>query len=753
MKMTRREFLKLSAATGATAAMVGGCYVNNDPALAESTSPEEVRYSHCVQCNHMPKCGMKLIVKDEKVVRVEKREAYGNNLVCSKSLGAIQELYDPERLLYPMKRTNPKGEPAQWERISWDEALETIASKLNEIKEKYGPEKVLFSTGDPKEPRSALMRLAYTFGSPNFGTESSTCYLATELTQRLIYGPYYPVCNGASQGAAPTADTKVCIIWGHNPAWSIPFSYNGMKNVKEAGGPKYIVVDPRVTPMVHSFADVHLQIRPGTDGALALCFANAIIKAGAYDKEFIEKWAHGFEEYAAYCEEFTIEKTAEICCIPVERLQAACDILINANGPVINKTAAAFPHHYNGVNNYRAISLLVPLTCSLDVPGGVAIPPEPLDFDLWGGTPGFSRAKDLLPKIDHLRVDRKYFPVWADLDAGLGNLQLNMLPEYVRDGEIRACVSLGTNCMMWPQSAEYQKAFQDMDFCVTADFYIRPKTHDYFDMILPAAMSFERSAPMTVYGRNLFLREVAVKPQGEARPDYRICCDIGVALGYMDEFFGGGEMAEENCLREILATSGANVTLEQLRENYPKMVSVPLKGQPTSKKYETGGARPDGQPGFYTPTGKVEFASEILRSYGMDPLPVYKEPTESPISTPEVAKEYPLILNSGSRVPMYTHSKQRHVPWLRDLMPEPIIRLNPVAAEARGIADGDDVELVTRHGKIQAKACVTNIVREDTIDMFHGWEKANVNLVHARDFDPISGFPSYKEGLCDVRKV
>ena len=172
-----------------------------------------------------------------------------------------------------------------------------------------------------------------------------------------------------------------------------------------------------------------------------------------------------------------------------------------------------------------------------------------------------------------------------------------------------------------------------------------------------------------------------------------------------------------------------------------------------NKKYETDGARRAGKPGFASPTGKVEFTSELLRSYGLDPLPTYKEPTESPISTPELAKEYPLILNSGSRVPMYTHSKQRDLPWLRDLMPEPIIRLNPVAAEARGIADGDDVELVTRHGKIQAKACVTNIVREDTIDMFHGWEKANVNLVHARDFDPISGFPSYKEGLCDVRKV
>ncbi len=282
-----------------------------------------------------------------------------------------------------------------------------------------------------------------------------------------------------------------------------------------------------------------------------------------------------------------------------------------------------------------------------------------------GTAPGFSRARELLPKLDHLRVDRQYFPVWADMEdyyAGQGNLQINKIPEYVENGDIRACVALGTNTMMWPQTQEYQKAFQDMEFIVSADFYIRPKTHDYVDMILPAAMSFERSCPMAKFGRKIFLREPVVKPAGEARPDYRICCDIGTALGYEEEFWGGGEMAEENCLREVLKTSGIGITLEELREASPEGIVIPLKGEPQNKKYETGALRYDGKPGFETPTGKMEFTSEILRKYGFDPLPVYIEPTQSPISTPEVAKEYPLILNSGSRVPMYTHSKQRNIP-------------------------------------------------------------------------------------------
>ena len=758
-KISRRTFLKMAAATGAGASVLGSnvLFQSADPALAESTSPEVVKYSHCVQCNHVPFCGMKLIFKDDKLFRIEKRANYNNNLICAKGVAALQELYDPERLLYPMKRTNPKGEPAQWERITWDEALTTIAEKLNGIKEKYGAEKVLFITGDPKEPRSAMMRLAYTFGSPNFGTESSTCFLGLDLSCKLTFGKNHFLSGAFGPGANPVPDkTKVAIFWGTNPAWSAPFSVSGLRGAREKGQCKYIVVDPRVTPTVHTFADVHLQIRPGTDGALALCFANSLIDAGAYDKEFIEKWTHGFEEYAAYCKQFTVEKTAEICGVPADRIQAACDILVQQGSPIVCKTAAAWPHHANGVNSHRAMWLLMPLTGSLDVPGGLKAPDEPMDFDMWNGTPGFSRARELLPQLDDKRVDRKYFPVWADMEdyyAGQGNLQINKIPEYVRDGDIRACVALGTNAMMWPQTQEYQKAFQDMEFMVSADFYIRPKTHDYVDMILPAAMSFERSCPMAKFGRKLFLREPAVAPAGEARPDYRICCDIGTALGFEEEFWGGGEKAEENCLIETLKTSGTGVTLEELRAASPEGIAVPLKGEPQNKKYETGGFRYDGQPGFETPTGKLEFTSEVLRKYGFDPLPVYNEPTQSPVSTPDVAAKYPLILNTGSRVPMYTHSKQRHTPWLRALMPDPICRLSPKAARERGIADGDEVELSTELGAIRAKAQVTNIVRDDTIDMFHGWETANVNLVHARDFDPISGFPSYKEGLCQVTKV
>jgi len=314
---------------------------------------------------------------------------------------------------------------------------------------------------------------------------------------------------------------------------------------------------------------------------------------------------------------------------------------------------------------------------------------------------------------------------------------------------------LGGNAMMWPQSQEYQKAFQDMEFVAAADFHIRPWTHNYVDMVLPAAVSFERIAPLTVFGRNLFLKERVIEPLGEARPDYQICCDIGVALGYEKEFWGGGPDSEENCLREVINTANLGVTYEDLKAAIPNPVPIPMKGEAQFKKYELGILRPDGKPGFTSPTGKVEFTSEILRKHGFDPLPVYKEPVHSPVSTPDVFKEFPLIMNTGNRIAIYTHSKERDVPWLRNIMPEPIIRLCKKDADDRKLVDGDMVRITSPVNKegIVAKLEVTNIVKPGVMDMFHGWEKANINLLIARDFDPISGFPPFKEGLCQVVKA
>jgi anaerobic selenocysteine-containing dehydrogenase len=728
----------------------------NNSAPPEDIPGAEYKYSHCVMCNHVPRCGVKALVKDGKILRLERREEYGNETLCPMGLAQVQDIEAPDRLLYPLRRVNPKGEKSRWKRITWEEAYAEIAERFNGIKEKYGAEKVLFMTGDPKEPRAIMQRLAYTFGSPNFGTESSTCATATAIATKLIYGINCRATMAASMGNPDIVDTSVCIIWGNNPANSAAWQVDRMMTAREFGAVKYIVVDPRVTYTVENFADVHIQLRPGTDGALALFFANEIIKSGNYDKEFIAKWAHGFEEYAALASEYTLEKTAAICGVASEVLSAAGALLAERTKPITIKSSSAFPHHTNGTDNYRAMMLLVPLTGSLDVEGGHRIADDPLDVDLSGASFKFARL-DLYPAIRHLRVDTPYHKMWDVVDID-GNIQINSIPEYVRTGAIRACLALGANLMMWGQTHEYQEAFKNMDFTVAVDFRENPWTHDYADMLLPAAMSLERSAPLTFAGRRIFLREPVVPPRGEARSDYRICCDIGVALGYRDEFFGGGETSDEMCIREVLRTLGGSkqYTLEDLRRVHPNGLTIPIRGGGTKyRKWELGVLRRDGKPGFDTPSGKVEFASEVLRENGLEPLPKYREPVYSPISTPETAEKFPLVMVVGSRVPFYSNAKHRELPWLRRFMPEPVARLHTSDALARGLRDGDKVRVTA---PVNGTGIVVTLKTSETIkpgiiDLLHGWPQADANELITRDFDPISGFVPFREGLCEVAKA
>jgi anaerobic selenocysteine-containing dehydrogenase len=163
--------------------------------------------------------------------------------------------------------------------------------------------------------------------------------------------------------------------------------------------------------------------------------------------------------------------------------------------------------------------------------------------------------------------------------------------------------------------------------------------------------------------------------------------------------------------------------------------------------------RKDKKPGFNTPTGKVEVYSTILKKHGFDPLPTYKEPVESPVSKPELAKQYSLVLMTGARIPFYTHTKWRDVPWVSEFQPEPVVNLNPSDAKSRGIKEGDRVILKNPYGQINVKAHLTEMVPPGMVDMFHGWPTQDVNTMVTRYFDPISGFPPYKSGLCEVKRA
>lgn len=704
----------------------------------ETAEATRVAYTYCDLCNQIPKCGMKVHIENGRIVEVEDRENYPAGPLCMKGLASLEEQYHPDRLLYPVRRSTPKGSAnSGWQRIGWDEAYRVIAGRLNEIKAAHGADKVCFYVGDPKEPRAAVQRLAYTFGTPNFGTESCVCSRATVMASQLTFG-------AQTGGSLPGKHTRSCLIWTKNPAYSAPHEMGKLLGARKQGV-KYVIVDPRITPTVRQLADVHLQPRPGTDGALAMGMIHLMLKRGLYDQAFADRWIEGMEELAQYANRFTPAEVERITRVPAQRLEEAVALLARSRPVTWMGSSQATVHSSNGLQNHRAILAVVALFGDFDAPGGVCLPTYPLPLLPFGHTVDFSREKELLPKLSGMRVDKERFPLWAKMNA---EVQMNLLPEYVEEGSIRAMVMFGANAMMWPQTASYQAAIGKLDFSVAADYFLRPWTHDYVDIVLPAATTFERMSPVAVFGRKIYLREPVVEPSGEAKPDWMIALELGCRLGHAEAFWHGDET---KALDAILGKIGLSV--DELRGAGPDGLGVPAPGEELFRKYESGLMRLDGRPGFNTPSGKIEIRSGTLQQYGFDALPVYREPVESPVSTPDRAAEFPLILNTGARVPMFTHSKLRELPSLRRLMPHPVVNLHPADAEASGIANDDLVDLETAHGRIRLRARLSRDVLPGVIDVSHGWPEANVNDVVPRHLDPISGFVAFKEGLCRVRKA
>jgi anaerobic selenocysteine-containing dehydrogenase len=503
---------------------------------------------------------------------------------------------------------------------------------------------------------------------------------------------------------------------------------------------RFIAVDPRNTPLVGTLDALHLAPRPATDAALAAGLMHVIFKEGLEDKPFCEKWIHGLDELKAYVSDFPPERVEQITWVPADKIVEAAR-LFASNPPAGFLTGGQGPtHNHNAVNNQRAI-MMVPAICgSIDVPGGIAKPTNPLEGSggPWAdGPPEFCLRQDLLAMAEH-RLDIKEFPAWAEK---LFEVETNHLVEWAKEGKVKAFLGWGLNTMIWAQSKEYQRAIESLEFSTAVDYFYRPWSHDMVDVVLPASMNFERTAPFAIHGRTLYGR-TPVPPQGECREDWQIALEIGDRLGYKDLFFGGDVEAACN---DILRLWGLDYAA--LRDNIEQGVTVPPKGPELTLKHEKGLNRPDGQPGFPTPTGKIEAVSTALARHGYPALPVYVDPLPT-------SAEYPLVLVSGSRLPFITHSKWREdAPWLLELQKEPMVDINPDDAAARGLSPGDPVLLKSAWGEIRVKAKPTILMPPGVVGIVHGWAGANVNELIPREFDPISGYPPFKETPCDVVKV
>lgn len=346
------------------------------------------------------------------------------------------------------------------------------------------------------------------------------------------------------------------------------------------------------------------------------------------------------------------------------------------------------------------------------------------------------------PEQKAKRIDREFVPVWNEMQVLCSP---NMLPEMVRDGRIRAIAGFGMNALIWPSPEQYQEAIRKVDFSFAADNFYRDETHHDMDIVLPAALNFERYAPFGVHGRKVSVRR-PVKPQGEAWEDWKIACTIGAAVCDLETFFHGDPV---KACDSILKDWG--VTYEKQQGVLPNLQTVEFFPPQTTGKHEKALLRFDGKPGFRTPSGKIELVASLQAKHGFPGLPVYVEP-------PKPTAEYPFKLLNGTRRPYITHSKTRSdQPYLLELEPESTINMHPKDAEKLGIKEGDGVRLVSPYcdHKVRAKVRVTILCQPGLIDAQYGWrgDQETQPLIPRKNWDPISGYPCCNDVCIRVEKA
>jgi cysteine desulfurase NifS len=697
-------------------------------------------------------CWVEVGVEDGRLVSIEADKGHPLGMICRRGELSPEIVHSKHRLPYPQRRVGPKG-TLNFERISWDEAYDTIVENLDTIKRESGPEAVSVYTGrgafelslcDMFQPKdvavSSASNVLFPFGSPNTMGVGALCYvsfamIAPHLTMgRMLVNMFSDIENA-----------ELLLVWGANPVTDSPPLDMYRLEAAAKRGAQVVVIDPRKTETVRRTNAEWIPVRPGTDGALALGLIAVLIEEELYDEEFAETWCHGFDELQRYVQHFTPEVVENITGVSADIVRSLARRICNAAGacPLMY---TGLEYSDSGIQAIRAVQTLFALAGQLDVPGGIGLAMRDTHFPI-------NRSTNVAnPAIDRA-VARDKFPIYSDYRgeshaSGLVDAVLNSDPYRIR-GLIVHGASILTS---WPQTQIWRETLSKLDFMVCID---RQLTADaaYADIVLPATTMFEISSYM-VYGPIFRLRERMIPPVGEARNDYLIMAELADRLGYGELY----PQTEEAMIELALEGSGYSVSDVKEAGGWVKLPSPMMD----YRKWEKGGLRADGEPGFETPTGKFEIHSTILADYGFEPLPKYTEPKEGPLGSPALAKEYPLVFNSGARPQTDFRSQHHGIKGLLAEHPEPTIELNVSDAEARSIVTGDLVEVRTPRGAVEFRAVVREDIVQGAVECSMGggtpvgpkaWQESNVNLLtDLSNYDEISGFPVYKALLCEVTK-
>jgi anaerobic selenocysteine-containing dehydrogenase len=658
--------------------------------------------------------------------------------ICPKAQAAPEQLYHPDRITRPMRRTGPRG-AGQWKAVSWDEALSEMTEVFDRVRRESGPEYVAMCQGTGRPYTEFAGRFLNAFGSPNFATPGHNCFVPRNIASAITMG-WFPQPDIYGNGGRMPA----CILqYGQNtPDTGAADGYcGGMVRRALHQAKEVIVVDPRRTSSAAS-AGHHLQLRPASDCALVLAMLHVIIGERLYDAEFVERYCTGFEELAAHVLPFSPEWAEPITRVPAADLRSAARTFANVR-PACVLWGNGIDMSINSFQTGRALLLLMAITGNLDVPGGMVqwVPPA-----------------DIRPKS--FMVDRSVagdqFLTPAQKAKMIGAGRFPFAPGCHQPTFWEACVSgvpyrpramwlVGTNPLVTATRGDIIAAAlrEHMEFTVVSDFFFTP-TAELADLVLPAAHWLEQDDVVYFHKIWCVLARRKVAQVGEARDDRAVILDLAHRLGLHNAFPWADWSAY---LRWVLEPSG--LSFEQFAKEGIRF------GKMQYRKYETQG--------FHTPSGRIELVSSIMAKCGRPPLPVYVEPPVSPLSRPDLAKDYPLILITGCKVLPFFHSAGRQIPSLRQRHPLPLVDVHPATALRLALAEGSQALVETPEGQGLFYVHLDDRLAEDVVHVEHawwyperagadhGWRESAANLLFGHEhFDPDSGAEALRGALCRV---
>ena len=671
-------------------------------------------YRNACPRNCYDTCSLKTWVKDDVITFVEgaPESTFTHGTPCVKGLSYPRRVYSPDRIKYPMVQ-DVRGS-GNWRRISWEDAMQRIATKMLEIKKKDGSMLGL-----------AMTKYSGKFGVLNYAVEGMMSSLG--YTTRFAGTPCWPAgidaqnydmgdmwCNDPED----FVKAKYIIIWGANPAWC---SMHTMKYIYQARekGAKVVVIDPLLTQTAAK-ADLYLRVRPGSDGALALGMARHLVDKGLVDQDFVNNYSHGYPEFEAYLRNsVTVEWASEICGLSADVIRQLAEEFTAVN-PATVWIGYGMQRHVNGGANVRAIDAFVAMTGNIGIEGGGA---RYGHLHTWGFNYNAMMQK---PPVGSIGM-----PGAAGTTSEFGSagevaqysdrsLNINQTAKGILEANEPPVRMLWVACKN-PFAQDFdrskmEKAFEKLEMVVCADQFFN-ETVQHADIVLPVTTAFEEwNVDASYWHYWLSINQPAIKPMYEAKCDLEIAVLLSRTINKLEP--GSCTFPQEFNHKRWLD--------QEFNDGMAKMFGISswddLLDGPKKAILPSSAAWYDRK--FKTPSGKFEFRSELCEKNGHTALPEYK---------PEAKSTLPFHLFTP-HVQFGIHSQFINLDWMQVFYPEPFVYMHPISAEKRGIAENDLVKVFNTVGEVELRAKVTANVPEDFLVMYEAWfpkRKYNVQNVVA----------------------